>query len=94
MVVKDAGGAETRSILEFEIADGELAGSITWETGSSAPIVDLKLEAGAIRFTVCVYTGDTTIEFSGKLPEKEDRISGSYAHAGGARGTFTAVRGA
>ena len=92
MVMKDAAGAETRYILEFEIADGELTGSITSEAGSSAPIVDLKLEEGSIRFTVYVYTGDTTIEFSGKVAEKEDRISGTYAHAGGARGTFAAAR--
>ncbi len=94
MVTKDSAGTETRYTLELELADGELTGSLTTDSGASAPIVDLKLEDGSIRFIVYVYSGDTTMQFTGKVDEKAGRISGEYSHEDGTRGTFTASRAA
>lgn len=88
VVARDAEGNEIRSVLDLKVEGSRLTGSITTESGDTAPLVDGKVEGGSFSFRI--YVGDGNIEVKGRA--ENGRLTGEYTTPNGSRGTYIATR--
>lgn len=89
VVARDAEGNEIRSTLDLIVDGDRLSGTITTESGDSAPLVDGKVEGDSFSFKI--YVGDGNIEVKGRL--ENGKVAGDYVTPNGSKGTYTATRG-
>lgn len=88
VLAQDAEGNSIRSTLDLNQEGDRLTGTITTESGDTAPLVDGKVQGGA--FTFKIYVGDGNIEVKGKLDN--GKVSGEYVTPNGSKGTYTATK--
>lgn len=89
VVARDAEGNQIRSTLDLKVEGDRLSGTITTDSGDSAPLVDGKVEGDSFSFKI--YVGDGNIEVKGRL--ENGKVAGEYVTPNGSKGTYTATRG-
>jgi hypothetical protein len=88
VVARDAEGNQMRTTLDLKVDGSRLTGSLTTESGDSAPLVDGQVQGNAFSFKI--YVGDGNIEVKGKL--EDGKVSGEYVTPNGSKGTYVATR--
>ncbi len=88
VIARDAEGSPMRATLDLREEGGRLTGTITTDSGDSAPLVDGQVQGGTFRFRI--YTGDGNIEVQGRL--EDGKVAGEYTTPNGSKGTYTATR--
>lgn len=89
VVARDAEGNQIRSTLDLKVDGDRLSGTITTESGDSAPLVEGKVQGDSFSFKI--YVGDGNIEVKGRL--ENGMVTGEYVTPNGSKGTYTATRG-
>ncbi|MEJ5369755.1 MAG: hypothetical protein WHT08_15690 [Bryobacteraceae bacterium] len=89
VVARDAEGNQIRSTLELKVEGDRLSGTLTTESGDTAPLVDGKVQGDT--FTFKIYVGDGNIEVKGRL--ENGKVTGEYVTPNGSKGTYTGTRG-
>lgn len=89
VVARDAEGNQIRSTLDLKVEGDRLSGTITTESGDSAPLVEGKVQGDSFSFKI--YVGDGNIEVKGRL--ENGKVAGEYVTPNGSKGTYTATRG-
>lgn len=89
VVARDAEGNQIRSTLELKVEEDRLSGTLTTESGDTAPLVDGKVQGDT--FTFKIYVGDGNIEVKGRL--EDGKVTGEYVTPNGSKGTYTGTRG-
>ncbi len=89
VVARDAEGNQIRSTLELKVEGDRLSGTLTTESGDTAPLVDGKVMGDAFSFKI--YVGDGNIEVKGRL--EDGKVTGEYVTPNGSKGTYTGTRG-
>ncbi|MGQ9917587.1 MAG: hypothetical protein ACUVS7_09250 [Bryobacteraceae bacterium] len=88
VVARDAEGNEIRSTLDLKVEGDRLTGTLTTESGDSAPLVEGKVQGDSFSFKI--YVGDGNIEVKGKL--ENGKVAGDYVTPNGSKGTYTGTR--
>ncbi len=89
VVARDSEGNQIRSTLELKVEGDRLSGTLTTESGDTAPLVDGKVMGDAFSFKI--YVGDGNIEVKGRL--ENGKVTGEYVTPNGSKGTYTGTRG-